>query len=133
VLLAGVFIFSVATHPSADPHGLMAGVAVLVAASAMACQNALMHMAFPGAPSTGVMTGNLVSATLGLLDAVSPDPATRKSAAPHLRKALPLLLGFLLGCIVAAAAVFLVGDWAWLLPAALAGLAAAFRWVAAAG
>src|SRR5882757_641395 len=58
-LLAGVFVFSVVTHPSAHPHGLMAGVAVLVAASAMACQNALLHMTIAGAPSTAVMTGNL--------------------------------------------------------------------------
>ena len=131
LLLAGVFAFSVVTRPSADPHGLSAGVAVLVAASAMACQNALLYMTIAGAPSTAVMTGNLVSATLGLLDALSPDPATRKDAGPHIRKVLPLLLGFLLGCVLAAAAVSLVGDWAWSLPAALAGLAARVRWTAA--
>src|SRR5258708_5771919 len=33
LLLAAVFTFSVRTHPSADPHGLAAGVAVLIAAS----------------------------------------------------------------------------------------------------
>jgi uncharacterized membrane protein YoaK (UPF0700 family) len=131
LLLVGVFAFGVITRPSADPHGLMAGVAVLVAASAMACQNVLLHMSVADAPSTAVMTGNLVSATLGLLDALSPDPATRKSAGLRIGKFLPLLLGFFLGCIVAAAAVSLVGDWAWSLPAALAGLAAALRWTAA--
>ena len=131
LLLAGVFAFSVVTRPSADPHGLSAGVAVLVAASAMACQNALLYMTIAGAPSTAVMTGNLVSATLGLLDALSPDPATRKAAGPRIGKFLPLLLGFLLGCVLAAAAVSLVGDWAWSLPAALAGLAARVRWTAA--
>jgi uncharacterized membrane protein YoaK (UPF0700 family) len=131
LLLAGVFVFSIVTHPSADPHGLMAGVAVLVAASAMACQNALLHMTIASAPSTAVMTGNLVSATLSLLDALSPDPATRRAAGPRIEKFLPLLLGFFLGCIAAAAAVSLVGDWAWSLPAGLAGLAAALRWTAA--
>ncbi len=131
LLLAGVFAFSVVAHPSAEPHGLRAGVAVLVAASAMACQNALLHMTIAGAPSTAVMTGNLVSATLGLLDALSPDAATRKAAGPRIRKFLPLLLGFLLGCIIAAAAVSRVGDWAWSFPAALAGLAARVRWTAA--
>jgi hypothetical protein len=47
-----------------------------------------------------------------------------------LTKVLPLLLGFLLGCIIAAAAVSLVADWAWSLPAGLAGLAAALQWPA---
>ena len=131
LLLAGVFVFAIATHPSADPHGLTAGVAVLVAASAMACQNALLHMTIAGAPSTAVMTGNLVSATLGLLDALSPDPATRSAAGPRIERFLPLLLGFFLGCLVAAVAVSRFGDWAWSLPAALAGLAAALRWTAA--
>jgi uncharacterized membrane protein YoaK (UPF0700 family) len=131
LLLAGVLGFAVVTHPSADPHGLMAGAAVLVAASAMACQNALLHMTVAGAPSTAVMTGNLVSATLALLDAVSPDPTTRARAGPQIGKFLPLLLGFFLGCVIAAMAVSRVGDWAWSLPAALAGLAAACRWTAA--
>jgi uncharacterized membrane protein YoaK (UPF0700 family) len=133
LLLAGVFVFSVVTHPSADPHGLMAGVAVLVAASAMGFQNALLHMTIPDAPSTTVMTSNLVNATLGLLDALSPDPATRRSAGSRIGRFLPLILGFFLGCIAAAAAVSLTGDWAWLLPAALAALVAAFRWTPVAG
>jgi uncharacterized membrane protein YoaK (UPF0700 family) len=37
LLLAAVLIFSVLTRPSADPHGLTAGVAVMIAVSAMAC------------------------------------------------------------------------------------------------
>jgi uncharacterized membrane protein YoaK (UPF0700 family) len=133
LLLAGVFAFCVITRPSADPHGLTAGVAVLVAASAMACQNALLRMTITGAPSTAVMTGNLVSATLALLDALSPDPATRRAAGPRIGKFLPLLLGFFLGCIVAAVAVSLAGDWAWFIPAALAGLVVMVRWTAAPG
>ena len=133
LLLAGVFVFSIVTHPSTDPHGLKAGVAVLVAASAMACQNALLHMTIASAPSTAVMTGNLVSATLSLLDALSPDPATRRAAGPRIEKFLPLLLGFFLGCIVAALAVSRVGDWAWFVPAALAGLVVIVRWTPAPG
>lgn len=133
LLLVGVLGLGVLTRPSANPHGLMAGVAVLVAASAMACQNALLHMTVAGAPSTAVMTGNLVSATLSLLDAFSPDHATRTSAGPHIEKYLPLLLGFFLGCVAGAAAVSSVGDWAWSLPAALAGLAAVCRWTAVTG
>src|SRR4051812_2759162 len=38
LLLTGVLILSVITHPSAHPRGLMAGIAVMIAVSAMACQ-----------------------------------------------------------------------------------------------
>ena len=133
LLLAGVLVFSVVARPSTDPHGLAAGIAVLIAAAAMACQNGLLHMTIAGAPSTAVMTGNLVSAVLSLLDAVSPDPATRESAGPRIGRLVPLLLGFFLGCLLAAAAVSLMGDWAWSLPAALAGAVAVLRWTGAAG
>ena len=37
-----------------------------------------------------------------------------------------LLFGFLLGCVVSASAVSVLGDWAWLLPVALSGVALAF-------
>ena len=46
---------------------------------------------------------------------------------PPRRLALGRLLGFLLGCVVAAAAASLAGDWAWSLPAALAFVAIAVR------
>lgn len=41
LLLAAVLIFSVITRPSASPHGLSAGIAAMIAVSAMACQYAL--------------------------------------------------------------------------------------------
>src|ERR1700738_3639431 len=71
LLLAGVLIFSVITHPSLNPHGLMAGVAVMIAVSAMACQFALLRLAVPGALSTAVMTGNLTNTVLSLLDTLA--------------------------------------------------------------
>jgi uncharacterized membrane protein YjjP (DUF1212 family) len=47
--------------------------------------------------------------------------------ARRLTKSLHLLVGFLLGCVVGAAAVALLGDWAWSLPAALAAVAITVR------
>jgi uncharacterized membrane protein YoaK (UPF0700 family) len=64
-------IFSVFTKPSANPHGLMAGIAVMIAVSAMACQYALLRLAMPGAISTAVMTGNLTNAVQALMDMLS--------------------------------------------------------------
>src|SRR5882762_1585695 len=45
LLLACVLVFSVITEPSANPHGPMAGIAAMIAVSAMACQFALLRLA----------------------------------------------------------------------------------------
>jgi len=129
LLLAGVLILSVITHPSADPHGLMAGIAVMIAVSAMACQYALLRVAMPGAVSTAVMTGNLTNTVLSLLDGLSPNQPLMDGDAARLKRSFYLLIGFLAGCVVAAAAVSLLGDWAWSLPVALAGVAVALQQV----
>src|SRR5258705_12790034 len=45
VLLAALLIFSVVTRPSEDPFGVTAGVAVMIAVFAMACQYASLGFA----------------------------------------------------------------------------------------
>jgi uncharacterized membrane protein YoaK (UPF0700 family) len=127
VLLAALLIFSVITKPSADPFGMTAGVAVMIAVSAMACQYALLRLAIPGAISTAVMTGNLTNTVLSLMDLLSRRHPLLPVDAGRLRRSLHLLLGFLLGCVVGTAAVTLLGDWAWSLPAALAAVALTVR------
>jgi uncharacterized membrane protein YoaK (UPF0700 family) len=120
LLLAAVLIFCVAAKPSSDPHGLTAGVAVMIAVSAMACQYALLRLAIPGAISTAVMTGNLANTVLSLMDALSRGHPLLTTDAGQLKRSLHLLFGFLLGCAMAAAAVSVMGEWAWSFPAALA-------------
>jgi uncharacterized membrane protein YoaK (UPF0700 family) len=123
VLLAAVLIVGVVTSPSTDPHGLMAGMAVMIAVAAMACQYALLRLALPRVVSTAVMTGNLTNATLSLMDLWSKRGQLTPAEAERVKESLRLLAGFLLGCLVAAAAVSLLADWAWSLPVALAALA----------
>jgi uncharacterized membrane protein YoaK (UPF0700 family) len=127
LLLTCVLIFSVITGPSTNPHGLAAGIAAMVAVSGMACQFALLRLALPGVPSTAVMTGNLTNTVLSLLDTLSPIQSPMAGATERLRGSLYLLIGFFGGCVVGAAAVSLLGDWAWSLPVTLAGLAVAVR------
>src|SRR5262245_38768167 len=122
LLLTGVFIFSVITKPSADPHGPMAGVAVMIAVSAMACQFALFRLAMPHTISTAVMTGNLTNTVLSLLDTLSRKRPLMEGSADRLRLSLHLLFGFLVGCMIGAVAVSLLGDWAWSGPLVMAGL-----------
>jgi uncharacterized membrane protein YoaK (UPF0700 family) len=127
LLLAGVLIFSVITKPSDNPHGLMAGIAAMMAVSAMACQFGLLRLALPVAPSTAVMTGNLTNIMLSLLDRRSRTQPLMAGDTERLRSSLPLLIGFFGGCVAAAAAVTYLGDWAWAFPVALAGVAVALR------
>lgn len=123
LLLTFVLIFSVVTKPSAAPHGSAADVAAMAAVSAMACQYALLRLALPVAPTTAVMTGNLTNAVLSSLNAISRSQRSTANDIARLTSSLHLLIGFFAGCVAAAIAVTYVGDWAWLLSVALAGLA----------
>jgi len=123
ILLSCVLIFSIIYHPAANPHGLMAGVAAMIAVSAMACQFTLLRLAVPGAPSTAVMTGNLTHTVLSLLDTLSRTQPLMQDANERLKKTLKLILGFTAGCVAGAAAVLFLGDWAWSFPVVLAGSA----------
>ena len=127
LMLAALFIFSVIVRPSADRTGLWASTAAMMAVSAMACQYALLRLAVPGAISTAVMTGNLANAVLSAMDLLAArNPLLPRDSTP-LNRSLHRLLSFILGCVVAAGAVSLIGDWAWSLPVALAGVAIAVR------
>jgi uncharacterized membrane protein YoaK (UPF0700 family) len=99
-----------------------AAIGVIVT-SAMACQYALLRPAIPGAISTAVMTGNLTDTVLSLIDLREGSCV----AADRLKRSLRLLFGFLLGCVVAACVVALLGDWVWSFPVALAAAATLIR------
>jgi len=123
LLITCLLIFSVITKPSADPRGLMGTIAAMIAVTAMGCQFALLRLTLPVAPSTAVMTGNLTTAVLGLVELSSRTQPFMESDSRRVTGALHLLVGFFVGCIVAAGAVMYLGDWAWSLPAALAAAA----------
>jgi uncharacterized membrane protein YoaK (UPF0700 family) len=112
LLLRAVLVFCVTTKPSANPHGLMAGIAVMVAVCAMAFQYALMRLALPKVVSTAVMTGNLTKTVLSLMEVLSSKQPLMTADRGRLKRSLHLLIGFLVGCLVAAAAISMLGDWA---------------------
>jgi uncharacterized membrane protein YoaK (UPF0700 family) len=71
------------------------------------------------------LTGNLTNTGLLLLDRLSPTQPLMEGDTERLKRSLHLLIGFLVGCVVAAAPVSRLGDWAWTFPVALAGVAVA--------
>jgi uncharacterized membrane protein YoaK (UPF0700 family) len=127
LLLGAVLVFSVTIAPSASPHGLMAGIAAMIAVCAMAFQYALLRLALPTTVSTAVMTGNLTNTVLSLMELLSPQRPLMTVDRGRLKRSLRLLIGFLVGCFVAAAAISMLGDWSWSIPAVLAAVAIAIR------
>jgi uncharacterized membrane protein YoaK (UPF0700 family) len=69
------------------------------------------------------MTGNLTNTVLSLMDALWRAQPLMTGDAERLKVSLHLLIGFFGGCVVAAAAVSLLGDWAWSFPVVLAAVA----------
>jgi len=123
LLLCGVLICSAISDPAVHPQGGIAAATAMIAVSAMACQFALLRLGVPGAPSTAVMTGNLTNSVLSLLDGLSGNRRLMEGDGERLTKPSRLVIGFFAGCLMGAAALSLVGHWAWALPVALAGVA----------
>jgi uncharacterized membrane protein YoaK (UPF0700 family) len=104
---------------SASPQGGLALTIGLFAVCAMATQNAYLHLASPKAPTTSVMTGNLVVATIAVFDLIA-SRGKSATALNHWKDTWPLLAGFIGGCLIGAAASTLFGDHAAVVPATLA-------------
>lgn len=119
LLLAGFL-----TLGTADPHPAAGTVAVLLAVSAMAVQNALVQLALTGMPATTVMTVNLTRLSL---DATAlllrPGPAGAGRARHRAGLTWPVIAGFIAGAALGAACYAAVGRWSAALLVALAVLA----------
>ncbi|MGH7742556.1 MAG: YoaK family protein [Candidatus Eiseniibacteriota bacterium] len=125
LLLAAVLVFSVRHDADSTAHEWVTTVAAMIAVSAMACQFTLLRFTVPGTPSTAVMTGNLTESVLSLMDTWWRREPRREGAEERLRKSVVVLAGFFAGCLAGAGAVSWLGNWAWSLPVALAGIALA--------
>lgn len=127
LLITCVLIFSAVTKPSANPDGVSATIAALIAVTAMGCQFALLRLTMPVAPSTAVMTGNLTNTVLALVDLGSRTGPLALKDRSRITGPLRLLVGFFMGCVLATVAIPYLGDWAWSLPAGLAAVALLFH------
>jgi uncharacterized membrane protein YoaK (UPF0700 family) len=110
---------AVQSDASMHPRGYDSLGIGMLAVAAMALQNTMLHLMAGRIPTTAVMTGNLISATLALAAIVGGPEGEKTNALAQWRSTWPLLAGFLIGCVLGAAAVVTFSDWAWSLPAAL--------------
>ncbi|MFF1633485.1 YoaK family protein [Leifsonia sp. NPDC058248] len=119
VFLIAAAILSFTGRASADPEHGIAIVIGICAVSAMAAQNAYLHLASPKTLSTAVMTGNLVGATVSGMEIIV-SRGRSDSARAQWTQTWPLIVGFLGGCVVGAFGATLLSDHAAVVPAVLA-------------
>ena len=94
-------------------------LATILAVSAMSFQNALVRLSLRASLSTSVMTSNVVTAVIALTALLCPGPWTREEARQKLKTTLPVVIGFLAGCLLGAVGVSHLGPAAWSIPALL--------------
>src|SRR5262249_21125375 len=121
LLVLGLALRAHAHHGRPTPEDMT--LAVLVAVAAMAVQNAFLRVSLDETSTTSVMTGNVASTMIALASLVLGGPWPAAEAPRRLRRTLPLLIGFFLGCALGAATAFRFGAWAWGVPAVLSFLA----------
>jgi len=119
LFLIAAAVLSFTTRASVDPKQPVAVVIGLCAVCAMAAQNAYLHLVPGRAPSTAVMTGNLVTGTVAGVDLLR-SRGRSSSARARWTQTWPLVAGFVAGCLVGAAGATLFSDRAAVIPAALA-------------
>ena len=100
-----------------DSRGPAIGVIAcgIAAITAMALQNAMLHLEYRRVPSTAVMTGNIVGATVAVAELATGPREVRGTARAAWRTYWPLLAGFCAGAVVAAMSAMLPGHWVWAL------------------
>jgi uncharacterized membrane protein YoaK (UPF0700 family) len=104
-----------------SPRGVLTGMSGV---AAMAVQSALVQTALSGTPATLVMTTNVTNFVLALGQWLVPLRAgAREEAHRKAMRILPVIVGFILGCALGAAAENAYGLRALGLPVALALLA----------
>jgi uncharacterized membrane protein YoaK (UPF0700 family) len=125
-LLLAFLLLTVATDPRINSNATSAVVAGMLGVSAMAIQNVLVQISFKGAPSTAVMTTNVTRMAIDIGDMLLGRNATdRSEARKRVMRALPVIVGFVVGCGLGVACEVALGLWSLALPVGLALLACA--------
>lgn len=126
VLLSAAAVLMIAYGPFSDSDAPLAFSAGMLMVAAMAIQNAVQRMHLTSAPPSTLMTGTTTQIMLDLADLLrGADAPARAAAAARLRKMVPAVLVFALGCALAALAYVGIGMWCFALPPAVAAAAAA--------
>jgi uncharacterized membrane protein YoaK (UPF0700 family) len=121
-MLAGCMGVGIASSPITDPAAVGSIVAGQFGVAAMAIQNAICRIIFPGHPPTTVMTINLTQVSVDLVDMNRGVPGLSKAAANRFWRTAPVICTFALGVIFGAYGYFFASFWCLAVP--IAGLLA---------
>lgn len=117
LLLLIAAIILVIYGPFANSDDLPALSAGVILVAAMALQNAAQRMFLTSVPPTTLMTGTTTQVMIDVTDLmheISDD--NRKAAVGRLRKMIPVIAVFALGCGLAAAIYMAAGMWCFVIP-----------------
>jgi len=121
-MLVGCMGVGVAASPITDPVAVGSIVAAQFGVAAMAIQNAICRVIFPGHPPTTVMTINLTQASVDLVDMNRGVPGLSDQARERFEHVAPVIGAFSVGVIVGAYGYLFVSFWCLAIP--IAGLLA---------
>ncbi|MFS2156601.1 YoaK family protein [Pseudomonas sp. Pseusp122] len=121
VLLALFALLGVCFGPFSDSDSSLALLTGMTGVAAMAIQNAVSRQHMKGAPPTTLMTGNVTQLAVDVFALLEQrDPEQRAAIRLRLKPVVHNLLGFALGCIVAALAYLVCGLWGLIVPVVVA-------------
>jgi uncharacterized membrane protein YoaK (UPF0700 family) len=124
VFLVAFLLICVAAGPWRDANAMLAIVAGMLGVAAMAVQNALVQISLTNTPSTAVMTTNVTHFMLDLGEVlVCRDHRQAARARTRALRTFPVIVGFMIGCVLGAAFEAAASLWSLALPAGLALLA----------
>ena len=124
LFLAGFLAISIAGGSPANPSAAVMIFAAMLGVSAMAIQNILVQISLKKAPSTAVMTTNLVRLVVDLGEVwFGGDAAGRVKAVARAGRTAIAIAGFVVGACLGAWCQARLGPWSLAMPSGL-GLAA---------
>ncbi|MBF5007339.1 YoaK family protein [Diaphorobacter caeni] len=114
----------VAYGPFEDSNAWPAFLAGMLMVGAMAMQNAMQRIHLKSTPPSTLMTGNTTQVMMDLTDLLKGAQGTaREQAVARLKRMLPAIAVFAVGCALAALAYVGLGMWCFALPPVVAALA----------
>ena len=121
LLLTLAAALMIAKGPFTDGDAPAAFTAGMLMVAAMAVQNAMQRMHMGSAPPSTLMTGNTTQVMIDLADMLKGVQGdARNGVAARLKKMLPAITVFALGCALAALAYVGLGMWCFALPPVIA-------------
>ncbi len=124
LFLVAFLSICVMAGPWRDANAILAVIAGMFGVAAMAVQNALVQISLTNTPTTAVMTTNVTHFMLDLGEVlVGRDHTKVARARIRALQIFPVIVGFMIGCVLGAAYEFAAGLWSLALPTGLALLA----------